>query len=322
MEPLNQFYISRIFSSTMKHTKRPSFGPMGALHTQHQVLAQRPGSGEQITFAPSVEETIIRAFEDTRQGLPVDRVFADPALAASFFKRCRQLGVIAPESALALHILRLRKSAQICKSSAPRKPRRDFSPYLFAAEMASTQVRYRFGASVDDILAYPEIGNEFDKLAAKLRPGYAPLDYRLAALHIRKSRYCKRQELSLFERIHSEKADTRVEEIGSLDKLHDVNAIDEKDGIIGLQERTAHASRFLYIAQSKDMPDVLPFTRQETFEALANSFWSPSLSSIYLVIYRIHDRFGKAPQDLWAKKLIHEKSPVFNWPIRLKNTAA
>src|SRR5258706_4113257 len=110
MEPLNQFFISRILGSTMKHMKGTRFGPLGALYSQHQVLAQRPRSGEQITFTPPVDKMIIRAFEETRQGLAVDRVLADPELAAKFFKRCRQLEVIAPDTALALRLFRFRKS--------------------------------------------------------------------------------------------------------------------------------------------------------------------------------------------------------------------
>jgi hypothetical protein len=322
MEPLNQFFISRTLGSTMKHMKKASLGPMAARHVQNQVLAQRPHSGEQITFAPPVEKTIIRAFEDVRQGLPVDRVFADPNLAASFFKRCRQLEVNAPQSALALRILRLRKSARIHRATAPREPRRDFTPYLYAAEMASSQIRYRFGASVDDILAYPEIGKEFDKLAAQIQPGWTPLDYRLAALHVRKSRYCKPEERSLFETIKTLRVEDVAKEVGALDTLGTPVKFDKPDGIIGLVERTPHASRFLYLSQAKDMPDVIPFTKKGMFDALANTFWSPSLSSIYLIIYGIHEKFRNASQAVWTKKLIHEKAPIFNWRIRFKATAA
>src|SRR5438874_10984187 len=100
MDGLNQFAISRILGSTMKHAKRPVFGPLGALHAQNQVLANCPKRGEQITFSPPAEKLIVRAFQETRRGLPVDRVLADPALAEKFFKRCRQLGVSAPDHAI------------------------------------------------------------------------------------------------------------------------------------------------------------------------------------------------------------------------------
>jgi hypothetical protein len=187
--------------------------------------------------------------------------------------------------------------------------------------MASSQIRYRYGASVDDILAYPEIGEEFDKLAERLAPGWTPLEYRLAALYVRKNlRRCKREERSLFNRINASRADSAAKEVGPLDKV-DIDAAEELDGIVGLMEKTGNASRFLYISQANDLPGLRPFTKSETFDALANCFWAPSLSAIFLVIYDIHDKFHSAPASLWANKLIQEKRPVFNYRIEVATRA-
>lgn len=303
----------------MKHAKRPGFGPFGALHAQNQVLAQFPKRGEQITFAPQTDKRIVRAFEETRQGFPVDRVLADPTLAAKFFKRCHDLEVLAPEHAIALRLFRFRKSphqhVKIAKPTA-REPRRDFSSYLFAAEMAMAQIKYRFGASIDDMLVYSEIGKEFDKLAEQLFPGLTPLDYRLAALHVRKIRFRKSTERLLFDSIKTTRAERAMQRHTSLDKF-DLDEFRRVDGIIGLVEE-ARIRRFLYITQTKDVSEIVrPFTKQETFSALGNSFWTPSLSSIHVYLYDIHGRFGNASQSLWTKKLIHEKEPIFNAPIRL-----
>lgn len=121
----------------------------------------------------------------------------------------------------------------------------------------------------------------------------------------------------MFETIKAERADNTAEEFGALDRV-DVDRIGQKDGILSLVEKTAHSARFLYIGQAKSITEaVRPFTKQATFDALANSFWSPSLSQIYLLVYDIHEKYRDASQTLWTKKLIHEKSPVFNWPIRL-----
>ncbi len=319
MDGLNQFFVSRILGSTMKHAKRPSFGPLGSLHAQHQTLANRPKRGEQVTFTPPTDRIIARAFEETRQGMPIDRVLADPELAAKFIRRCHQLEVRAPAPAIVLRLFQFRKSpgklVRIPRATV-REPRRDFSQYLFASEMASAQIRYRFGASVDDILGYTEIGGEFDRLAAQLMPGFEPLDYRLAALHVRKSRYCKAEEASLFDTISSARAENTRRDYGSLDRL-DLQELDQVNGILGLVE-DARLSRFLYITQASSVSQsVLPFTRKETFAALANSFWSPSLSSIHLVVYGIRDGYDNISQSIWAKKLIHDKMPIFNWPIHL-----
>jgi hypothetical protein len=317
MDGPNQFFISRILGSTMKHIKGPEFGPLGALHAQHQVLANRPKHGEQITFTPPTDKIIARAFEEIRQGLAVDRVLADPDLARKFFCRCQQLGVTAPAAAINRRLFRFRKSPGRFIRIQPAtvtEPKRDFSPYLFAADMAIAQIRYRFGASVDDILADPEIGMEFDRLVEKLHPGWSALEYRLAALHVRKSRYFKPDEIPLFEAIKKVRTDNLAEDRGTLDKL-DIQELSRSDAIIGLVEK-ARSSRFLYIAQAKSVQEtVAPFLKQSVFEALANFFWSPSLSSIYLIVYDIHGQYHKASQSLWTKRLIRDKSPIFNWPV-------
>ncbi len=253
MNELNQFVISRILGSTMKHAKRPTFGPLGTLHAQNQVLAQFPKRGEHITFAPETDKIIVRAFEETRDGFPVDRVLADAALAEKFLRRCRQLKVLAPKHAIALRLLGIRKSPRknlkIRKSWAT-EPKRDFSKYLFAAEMAITQIKYRYGASVDDILAYSQIGKEFDNLAERLYPGLTPLDHRLAALHVRKSRYCKPDERSLFDSIKTSRADKTMTRHDSLDKI-DLDAFRHVNAIVGFVEES-RIQRFLYITEAKD----------------------------------------------------------------------
>jgi hypothetical protein len=319
MNELNQFVISRILGSTMKHTKRPSFGPLGLLHAQNQVLAQIPKIGEQITFGPQAEKRIIRAFEEIRRGFAVDRVLADPILLAKFFRRCDDLDVAAPKYAIALRLLAFRKSPRkdrrIAKATA-REPKRDYSSYSFAAEMALVQMKYRYGASVDDILAYPEIGNEFDTLAKRIYSGPTTLEYRLAALHIRKSRNCESDERSLFNSMKIDRAERAMKRHASLDKI-DLDELGNADGIVGFVEE-GRVQRFLYIAQTKNISEsVRPFTKPETLNALGNSFCTPSLSSIYVYLYDIHGKFYNATQSLWTKKLIHEKSPIFNTPILL-----
>jgi len=46
----------------------------------------------------------------------------------------------------------------------------------------------RDGVSLDDILCDPELAAEFDKLAATISPGFSPLQYRWAALNLRKAK--------------------------------------------------------------------------------------------------------------------------------------
>jgi len=308
----------------MKHGSRPSFGPLGLLHAQNQVIAQCPKEGEQITFTPEVSKQIVRAFEEIRKGYPLDRVLADPPHAEKLFKRCRQLDVKGSDYAIAMRLLRLRKSPtkslRLAKLPVP-KEKRNFAPYSFAAEMAASQIKYRYGASIDDMLAYPEIGREFDELCEKLHPGMTSLDYRLAALHIRKSHYCKKDERSLFDSLDDVAAESTLRKHATLDRIN-LNAFQKVHAVVGLVEE-ARVKRFLYITQTDDVSETTrPFTNKSVFDVLANSFWTPSLSLIRLYVYAIPDKFHNALRALWAKRLIHDKSPIFNTPIQIAGIAA
>jgi hypothetical protein len=62
----------------------------------------------------------------------------------------------------------------------------DVDPYLFASEIAWSQMAEFSGASLDDIICNPSLASRFDEIAKRFAPGYSPLQYRLAALRLRK----------------------------------------------------------------------------------------------------------------------------------------
>lgn len=224
---------------------------------------------------------------------------------------------MAADHAIALRLLGLRKSPRKhvrIKKAAVKEPKRSFIDFAFAAEIAMSQIKYRYGASVDDILAYPDIGREFDKLAAGLYPGLTPLDYRLAALHVRKSRFCEAGERDLFDAIKTASVERNARDYGALENL-DLDKVDGVEGIMSIVEQTSQ-NRELYISQTKNAKQaVLPFTQKRTLAAIASSFWTPSLATIRLVVYDIHQQLRIAPGSLWTKKLISVKGPIFNYSV-------
>lgn len=54
--------------------------------------------------------------------------------------------------------------------------------------MAIRFLERRDGVTLDDVICDPARAAEFDEFAARIAPGYAPLQYRWAALSLRKSR--------------------------------------------------------------------------------------------------------------------------------------
>ncbi|MFO0937927.1 MAG: hypothetical protein U0798_15605 [Gemmataceae bacterium] len=332
MNDLHQYSLGRVVNNGATRSKRPlngssngtANGTTSGQRAHQPVISPRFVKGDSGAFTPSVDKLIVRAFEDTREGFPLERVLADPLHAGRTLRRARILGVDARDHEILLRLFRIRKSPrQKIRLAAPtvKEPRREHAEYAFAAEIALSQMKYRFGASVDDILAYPQVGGEFDELCQKIHPGISTVDYRLAALHIRKSRYCDESERSLFESLSEKKANQSLTRLGTLDKI-DLRKYEGAKGIVSLVEET-HQTRCLYMTGTSNVAEtVLPFTRAKTLRAVENPFWSPVLSLIHVDLYDIPKDLQNANLSLWAKRLISLKTPLFNHPIRIAGRSA
>ena len=139
------------------------------------------------------------AFEEASQGYSADRVVADPALNSQFILACGRRGLSAPVAMLNRSLLNLRKQGGL--RGRRRSKRTHFAnedEYRFAAEMAARFLERRDGVSLDDIISDAERVAEFDELAASTAPGHSALQYRWAALNLRKG---KRLEPELVARI-------------------------------------------------------------------------------------------------------------------------
>src|SRR5205823_5322603 len=63
----------------------------------------------------------------------------------------------------------------------------DYEEFAFASEFAATELKYKTGATIDDVLCEPSLAIQFDSIARKLSPGFRSFDYRWAILSIRKA---------------------------------------------------------------------------------------------------------------------------------------
>jgi hypothetical protein len=132
-----------------------------------------------------VKARIVEAFERARQGYSVDRVIADPELNAAFLEECRSRGIQAESATLNRSLLNLRKAGGL-RSIKSKRTSFDDDEYRFAAEMAIRFIERRDGVTLDEVICDPVLASEFDALAAKVSPGFSPLQYRWAALSLRK----------------------------------------------------------------------------------------------------------------------------------------
>lgn len=148
---------------------------------------------------PMMDETtrqgLLAAFRRFQHHGSSDLLLCDPDVNAEFVAACKEQGLKGSPYYWNRLLLRIRKAGQLPKSSeradgpARRRIRRSFremDAYSFASEVAMRLMEIDYGKRIDEILCSPEHATEFDRLAAEYAPGYASVDYRWAALAIRK----------------------------------------------------------------------------------------------------------------------------------------
>jgi site-specific DNA-methyltransferase (adenine-specific) len=144
-----------------------------------------------------VKRLIRQAFEEVHQGYSADRVVADPGLNTSFITACRLLGIDLPIHELNSSLLNARKASLLTGiPTTSRTAFADLDEYQFASEIAARFLEHRSQVTLDQILCDPVLAEEFDKLATKITPGFTSLQYRWAALNLRKLKRLRPELLS------------------------------------------------------------------------------------------------------------------------------
>jgi site-specific DNA-methyltransferase (adenine-specific) len=128
------------------------------------------------------------ALDAAGQGFSPDRVVADPELNAAFLAACREQGCSGSPATLNRALLNLRKAGHLRGRKSLETSFPDIEEYRFAAEMAARFLERREGVSLDAIICDPQLAEEFDQLAAAIMPGFTSLQYRWAALNLRKKK--------------------------------------------------------------------------------------------------------------------------------------
>jgi DNA modification methylase len=172
------------------------------------------GPEDPLTSAPSTplgrgprrevaeERGVIEAFRQACGGYSADRVIADPILNAGFVDQCSKLGLAGCPRDWNLTLLGLRKTGKL--TAAPTTKRTQFSwqsmdPFEFASEIALRRLLDGGYPSLDHILCDPVAAARFDALARSLAPGFSSLQYRWAALRLRKDARLWRESSRKFQ---------------------------------------------------------------------------------------------------------------------------
>jgi len=152
-----------------------------------------PQKKQELVDIPTV---VVSAYVDVRGTASTDLVLVDPALNSQFIQRCWRLGVAAPAELLNSTLINARKNSLLSGLPPAAKfsiDRPILDQFSFASEFALRllQERYYFveqrDISLDKILCSPELAGEFDAIARRIAPGFTSLQYRWAALVLRKA---------------------------------------------------------------------------------------------------------------------------------------
>jgi site-specific DNA-methyltransferase (adenine-specific) len=150
---------------------------------------------------------VAEAFRQTHDGFSADRVVADPDLNREFVAVCANLGLVGDARTWNILLFRLRKAGKLAHLETAHRTKlswEECDKYMFASEIAwQSMLNDKSAESLDEILCDPALAAEFDRRAKRFAPGYGSLEYRWAALKLRKEAKCARSRASVLESFRS-----------------------------------------------------------------------------------------------------------------------
>ncbi len=144
-----------------------------------------------------IDQRILDSFLAVRSGFSPDRVVADAQLNEAFLSACRERGVSSIPQDLNRVLLNARKAGNLRGIRTTKQT--GFAgeeDYAFASEIGIRFLERRDGVTLDDVICSPLRAAEFDSIASRICPGYSSLQYRWAALNLRKKRRLKPELLA------------------------------------------------------------------------------------------------------------------------------
>lgn len=270
-----------------------------------------------LDFAGIVRDAYLEVFD----GFSTDRVIADPDRNCLFVQACWKRGAQASQGELNRQLMNARKANRIGKIEGVQRyvvPRELMDSYLFASEVALRTIqdleyhRQDRCVSLDDILCEPTLGRKFLEIAASISPGHQPVDYRWAALTIRKA-------FNRGSRKHAEKAIPEFELLGCRDRIRP-SRIPKDAGFFWLKCGRVD----FYIGHSQELRSQIEMLVESGFEErLANcqSSWLFEPEPASFLIASMPDR-SATERDGIKRSLVDSFKPRVNVTSRGKRTVA
>lgn len=145
---------------------------------------------------------VIQAFSATNRGYSVDRLVADPVLNEDFQIACERMSLPGTAAERNRFLFRLRKAGKLKSFGVTTTVRTNIDwnqigAYVYASEIAWRQISSKYCMSLDEVFCDPRIASQFDQIASSFAPGFQPLDYRWAAIKLRKEGSNARQRAGI-----------------------------------------------------------------------------------------------------------------------------
>jgi len=246
-------------------------------------------------------EIVTRAFHQVRDGWSPDRVVADPDLNRRFEAECRRRGFEARAGECNRILLNLRRSSYLSGLRSKRTSFPDQDDYEFASEMAIRFLERRDGVTLDDVICDPVRAAEFDELAARIAPGYAPLQYRWAALSLRKSR-----------RLQPEPIGRAVQPISVVQVRAEQMNLADVPMTQGLYIFFA-GSECLYVGEAQSLRSRLKkHLDHSDNRGLARWLWEHGGGALYVEWQVLEPTTQTRTRKAMECELIHSRRPLFN----------
>jgi hypothetical protein len=246
---------------------------------------------------------IVQAYADSCDGYSADRVVVDPEINGRFIAACRQHGLSESATVLNQKLLNLRKRGALGEFTAARRtsfPNED--AYRFAAEIAARHMERRHGVSLDEILCDPAVAAQFDEIAQRIVPGHAPLQYRWAALNLRKARKLRPE---LVSRVAAEPIEIHSWPLAEFRLEH----VPSSPGLYLLYDST----QILYIGESDNLRlRVKKHLDHSDNKGLARWLWESGTDGLHIEIHVLAQTTATRVRKALEFELIRSRNPVFN----------
>lgn len=248
-----------------------------------------------------MRDKLLNAFQHASHGYSSDRVLADPELNAAYIAECERQGLALSARDLNRQLLALRKRGLMRDLQSTRTVFHNQDEYRFAAEIAVRFIERRDSISIDDIICDPERAEEFDRVASAIAPGFSSLEYRWAALSLRKLR---RLSPEILGRVVPAVSVSRFS-IADLDP----NTLPMDPGLYLFHT----GDSTLYVGETHSLRNrILKHLDHSDNKLLAQWFWGHPSEPVYLEIQVLSETVATRVRKALESELIASRSPLFN----------